>query len=751
MGGTASNLLPRPFEDEKIVLEVAELLRILAAAEWSQRGYTDISTDLPTTVFAFRARKSSCWFQPAGVDSQFVFPAVVLQFLGGEGHPEAPQSTTLAQKLGGPGSRSSGDHRLRALSEAHELDKPGQVLGEVLRAKCSRLALSREAFQAGLGLHGAAVAEAVAGVATRPKTSKFACIALEHAAAATSLVLALWGYCSDSTGLLLGLLPEASSVPSSLVSFLGCRRRTVLEPALALALLARVVPVFLLMEATSVRVLAVLSCVAWLLRLPSFAEAKPDRSLGKGPTEWLGRQWTVSALLVGLSIRRSVDAGERRAVETAQEPCRLMIHDDPSSVPEPVIYDVTDFLQDDSCAWIAWCRQLKWEASTLIALARAIAPSTSTSWYRLSTMPFAIACVVLLTSQAVALTETQPPMARPTSGQLDHFSPKAKGAVKEASNVVKETVKELDETVILAEHKAEELIHHKPPPPRRFRPWLLGTLGFAAVLGVVATRRWAARHRGPAMAGTRRSRRNTPTIPAVVPSRESVLQRTPSQSSLTPIKVHKVEFQRVGVQDGAEWDSPDEQDAESPQVSEWEPGMGKLNPKTEYYQINSQQDTITCKQEARNFAALLRCFAAEDHPGGPAPLRRLAGQDATDAFVAVGHSEAARRLLQSFEMRPSEGRLGLAARAARAARAAQSTSHPEEYDLTQEPAGVWDSLRRLLVLTASVFLLLGMQTALSDGHELEAPAPAPALLGMGVAAAMAQLFFWGALPAPASG
>ena len=30
---------------------------------------------------------------------------------------------------------------------------------------------------------------------------------------------------------------------------------------------------------------------------------------------------------------------------------------------------------------------------------------------------------VLLTSQAVALTETQPPMARPTSGQLDHFSP----------------------------------------------------------------------------------------------------------------------------------------------------------------------------------------------------------------------------------------------------------------------------------------------------------------------------------------
>lgn len=194
----------------------------------------------------------------------------------------------------------------------------------------------------------------------------------------------------------------------------------------------------------------------------------------------------------------------------------------------------------------------------------------------------------LAQSEAQRLGDNVAETARQT---LQAAERKAKGAVKEAGNVVKETVKELDETVILAEHKAEELIHHKPPPPRRFRPWLVGTLGFAAVLAIVATRRWAARRRGPSMAGTRRARRNTPTIPPVVPSRESVLQRTPSQSSLTPIKVHKVEFQRVGVQDGAEWDSPDEQDAESPQVSEWEPGMGKLNPKTEYYQINSQQDS----------------------------------------------------------------------------------------------------------------------------------------------------------------
>ncbi|CAE7800300.1 rlmJ, partial [Symbiodinium microadriaticum] len=188
---------------------------------------------------------------------------------------------------------------------------------------------------------------------------------------------------------------------------------------------------------------------------------------------------------------------------------------------------------------------------------------------------------------------------------------KAKGAMKEAGDVVKETVKELDETVpqpqlyrlsmttrrvvevgrILAEHKAEELIHHKPPPPRRFRPWLVGTLGFAAVLAVVATRRWAARRRGPSMAGTRRARRNTPTIPPIIPSREGVLQRTPSQSALTPVKVHKVEFQRVGLSDGAEWDSSDEQDAESPQDTQRQVSFGKMNPNTEYFQIGGQQDS----------------------------------------------------------------------------------------------------------------------------------------------------------------
>ncbi|CAE7367219.1 rlmJ [Symbiodinium natans] len=169
--------------------------------------------------------------------------------------------------------------------------------------------------------------------------------------------------------------------------------------------------------------------------------------------------------------------------------------------------------------------------------------------------------------------------------------------------VAKELEKDLDETVVLAEHKAEELIHHKPKAPRRFSPWLVGTLWFAAALGILASRRWAARRRGPAMAGSRRARRNSPTaflgpqIPPVSTAREGVLQRAPSQSQLTPVKVHKVEFQRVGVQDGADWDSPDEQDGdESPQDARREPE--KLSPNTEYYKMHSQQDSP--REERRN-------------------------------------------------------------------------------------------------------------------------------------------------------
>ncbi|CAE7654843.1 rlmJ [Symbiodinium pilosum] len=347
-------------------------------------------------------------------------------------------------------------------------------------------------------------------------------------------------------------------------------------------------------------------------------------------------------------------------------------------------------------------------------------------------MPFAIACVVLLAAEAAALAETQPPMTRPTSGQLDHFSysmylddktedsrrlhlphlPHLRGppvsvlqkaakaaplvaaalteipAVREqlshrlgrdvppASDVAKDilqlagtearrlgnnleqsvrqtlqtvkreahgaveeahvVVQELNETVSTAERKAEELIHHKPKAaPHRSHSWLVGTLGFAALLGVAASRRWAARRR-PAMAGTRRRVRRWGRAPPVIPSRESVLQRTPSQSSLTPVKVHKVEFQRVGVNDGAEWDSPDENDAdESPQDYRRQPSFGKTTPRTEYYQIGGQQDVaegcacfrfdITCHwlwnrtppvrpREGKTVPWVLENFDAVQHP-----------------------------------------------------------------------------------------------------------------------------------------
>ncbi|CAE7367229.1 rlmJ [Symbiodinium natans] len=151
--------------------------------------------------------------------------------------------------------------------------------------------------------------------------------------------------------------------------------------------------------------------------------------------------------------------------------------------------------------------------------------------------------------------------------------------------VAKELEKDLDETVpVLAEHKAEELIHHKPKAPRRFSPWLVGTLWFDFD-GCPRLRSCLALN-------------HALQIPAAIPSRESVLQRAPSQSALTPVKVHKVEFQRVGLGDGAEWDSPDEQEqeAEPPQARHAQdmrrmPSFSKMNSNTEYYQIGGHQDS----------------------------------------------------------------------------------------------------------------------------------------------------------------
>ena len=62
--------------------------------------------------------------------------------------------------------------------------------------------------------------------------------------------------------------------------------------------------------------------MAWSLGVSTVSKAKAKEQAHAGAELELGllrgRQWTVSALLVGLSIRRSVGSGERRAVETAQ-------------------------------------------------------------------------------------------------------------------------------------------------------------------------------------------------------------------------------------------------------------------------------------------------------------------------------------------------------------------------------------------------------------------------------------------------
>ena len=45
----------------------------------------------------------------------------------------------------------------------------------------------------------------------------------------------------------------------------------------------------------------------------------------------------------------------------------------------------------------------------------------------------------------------------------------------------------------------------------------------------------------------------------------------------------------------------------------------------------------------------------EDHPGGEEVLIELAGQDATEAFEEIGHSDDARELLDKFYVGELEG------------------------------------------------------------------------------------------------
>ncbi|CAK9033278.1 Ribosomal RNA large subunit methyltransferase J [Durusdinium trenchii] len=178
---------------------------------------------------------------------------------------------------------------------------------------------------------------------------------------------------------------------------------------------------------------------------------------------------------------------------------------------------------------------------------------------------------------------------------------------RQARGLVEGVAEEVNETVVMAEHVAEDLLHHSPPPRRATRPWVYFAFVFGVLLCGVGYRRSRRRPRRPT--GTRGAR-GTSTPPrsgsnSVLPlaPRESVMQRAPSFSSLTPVRVNKVEFQRVEVT-APEWDSPSECEKESSAEVRQEGGlnMGKGDVKTEYYQISSRQDTppLTSPRDPRN-------------------------------------------------------------------------------------------------------------------------------------------------------
>ena len=57
----------------------------------------------------------------------------------------------------------------------------------------------------------------------------------------------------------------------------------------------------------------------------------------------------------------------------------------------------------------------------------------------------------------------------------------------------------------------------------------------------------------------------------------------------------------------------------------------------------SHDDTVPQKKLVYDLSSFL-----DDHPGGPAIIMDLAGQDVTDEFEDIGHSMDARKLLAPF-------------------------------------------------------------------------------------------------------
>jgi len=182
----------------------------------------------------------------------------------------------------------------------------------------------------------------------------------------------------------------------------------------------------------------------------------------------------------------------------------------------------------------------------------------------------------------------------------------AEEAARHLRGLVEGVAEEVNETVVLAEHAAEDLLHHHQPVKKSTHHWVYWALAMGVLLGGYGYRRSQRRLRRPT--GTRGAR-GTTTPPrsgsnSVLPlaPREAVMQRAPSFSSLTPVRVNKVEFQRVEVT-APEWDSPSECEKEST-VDEVRPegGLNMGKPRTEYYKISPREEppSLTSPRDPRN-------------------------------------------------------------------------------------------------------------------------------------------------------
>eukprot|EP00434_Breviolum_minutum_P023957 symbB.v1.2.021142.t1/scaffold1812.1/size105704/6 len=185
----------------------------------------------------------------------------------------------------------------------------------------------------------------------------------------------------------------------------------------------------------------------------------------------------------------------------------------------------------------------------------------------------------------------------------------AQDGVRHMRGLVEGVAEEVNETVVLAERAAEELLHHPQPVKKSTHRWVYWAFALGVLLGCYGYRRSERRLRRPT--GTRGAR-GTSTPPrsgsnSVLPlaPREAVMQRAPSFSSLTPVRVNKVEFQRVEVT-APEWDSPSEFEKE-PTVDEARPegGLDMGKPRTEYYRLSPREEppSLTSPRDPRHRAS----------------------------------------------------------------------------------------------------------------------------------------------------